>query len=477
MHLLKSTKTNMNIWKLLAFSGIVLVSIFFLIWPQLKTQLNQPTSQIEKIFVNGSHSVPVLSITTNPGNLWDAEEGIAVIGNNDNVFQSGDDWERPAHLDYYNSDGKHIFNHDIGLRMHGRNQRTMAQQSFRIYFKDADNRNTTLRYPIFGERGNTQYESLILRNGGGDSTKAMMREQLASELIKNSDSNVDVALGKPVVLYLNGEYWGLYYLRERFDETYFKEKYRVHPDALAIIEIPLDSGAERGRSIPTNSQSEASSDSYNRLLKDAARCTDCLTFQKNNRHFDANNLVDYFIFELYFANFDWPYNNIKVWEYRGDYEGMPEADVIPELDGKFRWLLFDMDVAFGISASDSATMKNSAQGDPYASLIDNAFPFRNFFYQAIFQEQYQERLDELQDTALSVENSHRIIDQIADEIRPEIAQYSKRWRDANGETINRASAPESLEAWEQEVTLLKIFMEERAVFFPFLTKEWIRASR
>jgi len=412
-------------------------------------------TQSHDILINAQHELPVMTITTAPENLWDPEKGIYVEGNHNNIRQSGAEWERSAELSFYDKNQTLAFSRPIGLRLHGNNMRGMPQKSFRIYFQNQNGRRSNLRYPLFGFEGNREYESVILRNGGDLNT--FLRDRLAGRLVTEG-SNVTAQRSRPVVVYLNGKYWGIYYLYERFDETYFSEKFRVKSSALSIIEVPLTNFEARGQVIPNTKNSTADAKKYNRLLADTRQCDYCGNYNTLNRFLDMDNLIDYYIFELYFNNVDWPYNNAKAWRYTTD-EFSPEADAIAELDGRFRWLFFDLDASLGSTKDNPEGMIDSARNDPYGKLIDQGFPFGNIFNNSTFRENYQERVETLIQTTLNSSNMLKIADELAAEIRPEIPRHLEKWNDENAawDSIRIRS----LEDWEKEVELLKIYLRER----------------
>lgn len=423
-------------------------------------------TQRHDILINAQHELPVMTITTAPENLWDPEKGIYIKGNHNNIRQSGAEWERPAELSFYDKNQILAFSRPIGLRLHGNNMREMPQKSFRIYFQNQNGRQSNLRYPLFGSEGNREYESIILRNGGD--TNTFLRDRLAGQLVTEG-SNVTAQRSRPVIVYLNGKYWGLYYLYERFDETYFSEKFRVKSSALSIIEVPLANFDVRGQAIPNTKNSVADAEKYNQLLADVRRCAGCGNYDVLNKFLDMDNLIDYYIFELYFGNLDWPYNNAKAWRYTVD-EFSPEADAITELDGRFRWLFFDLDAGLGSTRDNPEEMIYPAKDDPYGKLIDEGFPFGNMFNNLTFRENYQKRVRILTRTILSSPNMMKIADELAAEIRPEIPRHLERWNDENA--VWDSIRIRSLEDWEKEVELLKIYLRERPEGFSSRTYDF-----
>ena len=105
-------------------------------------------------------------------------------------------------------------------------------KSFSCFFR-ASYGNSALRYPLFGEDGLDTYEAFLFRNTGQDYAKARMRDPLLADLISR-ETDVAVQKNRPVVLYLNGEFWGVYYIREKINENYVAGNYNVDQDQVDL---------------------------------------------------------------------------------------------------------------------------------------------------------------------------------------------------------------------------------------------------
>lgn len=419
-------------------------------------------TQSKDILVGNEHTIPVVSLTTDPENLWDQTFGILVAGKDKNFLKEGKDWEREATLRYYQVDGSLLFTQPVGVRLHGSNLRSLPQKSLRLYIQDENGQEGTLQYPIFGPESPTQFSSLILRSGG-DVQYTLLRDRLANDLVREN-SLVETTRSRPVVVYLNGEYWGLYVLQERYDERYFAEKYRVDPEALALMEVPLTGHEDRGKAVPDSKRSTEDAQAYNQLVQRARSCKGCLTYDDLALQADPSNLIDYLLFELYFGNNDWPYNNSKIWRYKAESATTPEAAIMPQLDGRFRWLFFDLDSAMAPGRNSVEDMMKSANGDPFSQLDDDAFPFKNLFSNRRFQREFMARLDVLLQTSLNPDHVDAVIDQMAAEMQPEMARHTARWGNISSDRGLHVVRNE--EEWQRHVELLKVFMRQRAISFP-----------
>ena len=163
--------------------------------------------------------LPVLSLVTDPAHLWDEATGIYA-----NPGKRGQNWERPVTVEWLSPEGETSFRVGAGLRIHGGTSRTeSAKQSFRLYFL-GEYGPRELAYPLFGVEPGQTYDRLILRAGFNDSwlsaggRAVYVRDQLVRDL--HGAMGQVAARGRWVALYLNGDYWGLYNLTERIDETF-----------------------------------------------------------------------------------------------------------------------------------------------------------------------------------------------------------------------------------------------------------------
>lgn len=156
-------------------------------------------------FIGINHTLPVVSIITDPQNLFDEEKGIYVPGKlfdpsnpywTGNYHQRGDTWERPAILEYFEKNTLK-YRTDIGIRIHGEFSRSFPIKSLRLY---ARNKEKEFTYPFFGRTG---YKKLLLRNAGNGWEHSYMRDAVVQNIFKGL--NFDTQDNYPVIHYINGE--------------------------------------------------------------------------------------------------------------------------------------------------------------------------------------------------------------------------------------------------------------------------------
>ena len=159
-----------------------------------------------------------------------------------------------------------------------------------------------------------------------------------TDLVKNLD--MDIAAFEPVVLYLNGNYWGHLNLREKINEDYLEGNHGVDADKIDLLEY-------------TSRILSGSNKQYLKLvdfLENNTLESDSM-YKTVAVQIDVNNFIDYQLSQIYFNNTDWPGNNLKYWK--------PQTE-----EGKWRWILFDTDFGFGL---DSV---NEYQHDALESALD-----------------------------------------------------------------------------------------------------------
>ena len=187
--------------------------------------------------VNENHTLPVASLVTEPDNLWDYYEGIYVMGPGAsanapyigaNFWQN---WEKEASVSLYETDGSG-FSSPCGIRIFGGFSRQQDQKSLSCFFRGVYGA-SQLNYSLFGEAGLDVYEAFVFRNTGQDYNGAKMRDALLTDLA-SSAMYMPAQKNRPVILYLNGEYWGIYYIREKINENFIAGNFNVDKEDVLL---------------------------------------------------------------------------------------------------------------------------------------------------------------------------------------------------------------------------------------------------
>ena len=180
-----------------------------------------PASEVisNTYFINASgrmnYPVPVVSIITDPDNLFDKETGIYVKGKHMNNLQHGKEWERPVHVEIFDSTGQLVIDQNAGMRIHGGASRGGDQKSLRLYARESYGAEV-FEYPFFSQKPSlTSFKTLLLR-GTKEWSGTLIKDELCHSLVQGL--RLDYCATKTSIVFLNGEYWGIYSLRERQDK-------------------------------------------------------------------------------------------------------------------------------------------------------------------------------------------------------------------------------------------------------------------
>lgn len=393
--------------------------------------------------MNENIRLPVISISTNPENLWDEETGIYVLGNNAeseypyfgaNFWQ---DWEKPIHIEFFESNGDSAFSMDAGTKIYGGWSRGHAQKSLAIYARSSYGKGE-ISYKVFPELPIEEFESIVLRNSGNDWDYSFIRDALMSRI--SSEVNVEAQAYRPAVVFLNGDYWGIHNVREKINEHFIASHFDIDPEGINLLEN--QSSVIQG----DNSDYIALLDF---LQNNNLNSTSNYEFVKNK--IDIDNFINYMLCEIYYDNEDWPGNNIKFWS--STAEG-----------SKWRWIQFDTDFGFGLYNHSSyknntlafATATNGPDwpNPPWSTLL-----IRKLLGNNEFKNEFISRYADLSNSLFKPDNIINKIGNIVNQITPEIQRHLSRW----GLSYNK---------WLNEVQSLYDFANNRTPYLQsfFLSK-------
>lgn len=417
---------------------------------------HKPVQKSASYFVSTTgrqlHELPVVSIMTNHENLFDHHIGIYVPGRNfrsgrhdtGNYFERGDAWEREAVMEFFDKEGIQQFSQNVGIRIHGGWNRRLPQKSLRIYARNQYGK-SHIEFPIFPDEPYDRYKRLILRNSGNDYGFTLMRDATAQMMV--SHFNLDTQAYQPSVLYINGEYWGIHNIRERYDRHYLERVYGINPDNIDLL---------TGRW----STKEGNNHEYASLLAyiDSNDMSSNHHYNYITTKIDIDNFIDYYVAQIYFANIDWPQNNVDFWRVRRSFD--PEAE--KGHDGRWRWLLYDVDYSLGFTnlttgfiSDERFDMINWVMSE--RNLMNNQrWPgqiFRRLMNNDQFKFQFINQIADHLNTSFEINRAKSIIEYNEERIKSEITNHSNRW-----------NHPSSFSTWESNIEVMYRFVENRPEF-------------
>ncbi len=283
---------------------------------------------------NDNGSVYVVSLVSDPDNLFSEEKGIMIKGPNaTDTFPYGSlnkganfwmDWEREAHVELYEADGTQGISQECGIKLHGQYSRAEKVKAFKVLARSEYGSNR-FEYPIFSNRDYTEYQSFVLRSSGQDLDKVFMRDSLLTRLAK--DTSVMYQETEVCVVYINGMYYSMMYLRERISKYSICqfEGWEGMEDDIDLIKA-------------NHAEMQGSNDTFEELLEylDTHDANTQETYDRIDSTIDLQNYIEYMATEIFVGNGD----TLNVKRYRNG-----------KTDGKWRWVLFDLDWAFCVDTN------------------------------------------------------------------------------------------------------------------------------
>lgn len=413
-------------------------------------------------------SLAVISISMDYNDLFDSKSGIYVKGDiwnleyektkllgksmNDesarqfdaNYKQKGRDWERECHIDMFEMSPESTtlaFEQNCGIRIQGNYSRSDLQKGFRLYARK-DYGRKRFDYPVFGDDTDVQsFKTLVLRAGGNCAFTAKFNDTYWQTIVKDMDCSVQTS--RPCVVYLNGEYFGLYVLQEDYSEHYFEDHYGVNADDVVIYKGDAEK-YEKKYYLDEGTLPEGVDDEgyFYKELFDFFRTHSDLKDDKDLEEFsrivDVDSVKDYFLAQVWINNkWDWPGKNWSMWK-TANVDGSEYGD------GRWRFLFYDME--FGGVSGEGDIKTNTVKEDNY---IQNGLLNQDTNNPAVlcyaylmtnegFREQYCNELLSLSEDTFSKARLNDTLKFYVDTYSPLYEQFFARYPDTGSpdEAIN-----------------------------------------
>jgi len=381
----------------------------------------EPSQVVSQTYlISVYHTMPVICLTTDPDNMWNPDTGMFADGpnidreNTDPAWKNATYWQKNwfgGWMEYYDESGTQQVSQGMTFRAMGNYSLDMPQKS--LYIKaDGQYGQDMFNYAFFEDRPFTEYYSLVLRNGGQDGLYTRVIDGMQARIINQSGSSVVTQAWKPVIVYINGEYWGHYNLRERAGVKSVAQHHGwENPDELDMLESDGLSSSQ----VNQGSRSDYK-DLYD-YIKPKDLTKDKEAYEYVLSQFDIDNMIDYFIFRSYFGDTD-P-GNIRF--YRNTKSG----------DGKWRYLWYDSDWGFfnvlsGRKISGGVEFMLNEKGMGHAHIVSNLF-MRRLIKVPEIQDKFLRRYGELFQTVFTTEYLTNLFNQMILEIKPEMQMHMQRW--------------------------------------------------
>jgi hypothetical protein len=358
-------------------------------------------------FVGVHAALPLVSLIVDPTDLWDVESGIYV-----NPHERGETWERPVDVTYVDQDRCSGFQVPAGVRIHGHGTRGFPKMSFRLYFRQ-EYGVSRLAYPLFSESEVITFKRLVLHNSGQDrpvfphTNWTHLRNQLAMGLAFQHGGLAPHS--RPVLLFINGELWGIYQLRERLDRFFLADHYGVQEaDFLQAPDV-------RGQSDVVMGDRE----DWDRLQQflETHDLADPAGYAYVESQVDVANFIDYNILQIYASNDDWPHQNVH--QFRPSVPG-----------GRWHWMFWDSDRGFAarpVGRVDTNIMADLLERDDRYTGGRDKLLLRKLLGNSGFRERFLSRTADLLNTTLAPSSVVDRIDALAAALEPDVVYEASRW--------------------------------------------------
>lgn len=373
----------------------------------------------------------IFSVTSDPYNLYDYEYGILIEGklrdefirNNPfkyieppdpaNYNMRGRESEREIYLEIFEPDGNIIVSQKAGIRVYGGWSRAHLQKSVRLFARKAyDEINNKFRYEFFPNRRASSgdetiirnFKRLVLRNSGNDNAHAFIRDELFQTLAGQAGF-MDYQAVRPVALFINGDYRGQLWLHEVYEDEYFEEHYGDYEGHFEILE-----GGENYKKTEEDGSNryaikdyeEAYSYTYDDL-------TDDTVYKKLREVIDVENYLDYYAYQIFINNEDWPHNNYKTYRY---YAAEGEEYREAPFDGRWRYMLHDLDFSYGIYGSSPWTDNLKKYVNKSGEISRESPLFSQLLRREDCREYFVTRSLDFINGALSPDNLNKVLDEM-----------------------------------------------------------------
>ena len=398
------------------------------------------------------YSFPVLSIVVDSTDIFSEEFGYYVFGDTldppGNYEWKGSDWERIAHFELFDEEGALGYSQYTRSRMHGGGSRQSAKKSFRLYGETGEIKN--FKYQFFEDSELKKFKRILIKSGG-HRPDCFPRDDLGNLIVDGL--NIDHQHFRHVILFINGEYWGIHSIKERLDKYFFQNEYGIDDDEITLLDQEYD--VQNGHSADSLEMD---------MLEDFIVFNDMSVpsnYEYVKDRIDMENYLDYMCAEIFLSNEDWVYSNVNIWKRTGGYDDSG----IPGHDGRFRWATYDLDGAFGGSCAEAYYTVNTLNA---ATIETGPFSSYSRFFRGLleneeFKTDFINRMCDLSNSWFSPQVLDGHIDHIYNELTPEMTENVDRWRypsEANN-LVDRSMETPSLSKWNYVFDRLHVFAANR----------------
>src|SRR5574344_1149363 len=366
--------------------------------------------------VGRKHDMAVVSVSTNSNELY---------GSNGLFTRKYDDLEKKVSFEFYENDGSFGVMFNCGTNFVGQDSREFLQKSMAIHLRNSYGIDE-ITYPFFQDHDVVTFSSFTLRNSGEDVIDLKFKDAFLIEVLKGQ-MDLDYQYYRPVVVYVNGAYYGIYNIREKINESYVANNHGVNEDSIDLIKGNNDVRAGTF----SNYQSILNYVRYHDMsLK--------VNYDYIKTQIDIQELINYWVVQTYYANTDT--GNIRFWR------SYP--------DGKWRWVLFDLDWAMYYYDRGTRDLiypfqpyGHGAGGGGFSTTLTY-----NLYKNAEFREQYIKTFAYHLKNTFNPTRMNKIFDEVKSLYQNEMPYHCNRWY---SEFVSASKNPLTMDSWEIHATNMK----------------------
>ncbi len=369
------------------------------------TLLPSPVA-VSSYLLGVNHVTPVLSVVTDNVNLYGPK----------GIFDNwAFDWERAAYVEYFDTSQTLIFSQRAGIQIDGGagGSRYQPQHSFRVELDHSVLGDGPIDYKVIPNRPErTKFSKFYIRNGSNQYLVLPYKDACQVEVMAGETNNYYSAW-RPITVYINGNYFGLYELREKIDDEYFETLEHATTDSTDLLSLSFWNGSVLR---PVEGKVDPFFDDYNSF--NALDPADADFWNAADHYIDMTWYTDYVIAQSWMPNTDWPGNNIRL--YRSD-----------KTNYKWRFCLIDMELALAPNGWTDCYFDHIN----YMLTQDPANPYINIWLKGMqnqkFKNYFINRFADLMNTTYSVDRTTAIEQSMFSQTVLEMPREYGRWGDPN----------------------------------------------
>jgi hypothetical protein len=395
-----------------------------------------PSEQAVATYLFGvSHTTPILLVNTPNENLFGA------TGIFDNWWT---DWVKPAYAVLLDTGQTHPILHQTktALRMDGGagGSRSQPQHSFRLSFTHGAFGDKPISFPLLPDRLNRAlYSDIYLRNGSNQFLNLPYKDASQVRMMSEGSDNYYTSY-RPVSVYINGAYFGLYELREKYNQEYFEQHDNATRDSIELLSLSYWYNLVLRAVEGDVDHFWADYSNFNAL--DPSSPT---YWQDADQYFDLKHYTDYIIAESWMGNVDWPGNNIKI--YRSDAS-----------QKRWRFALIDLELSMQPNGWTNCTdnhiayMMGQSEDNPYINIWKQSI--ENLAYRNYFINRFADQMNTSyrQEQLLATEQA------FYESMLPEMPLQFARWGDPNNIAGQMATFEENHQIFQEQLLCRSTFV-------------------